>query len=256
MIDLHSHILPGVDDGPDTIEEALGMASDALDDGITVVAATPHVREDYPTRPETMEAKVKELRDALAEARLPLELRTGGELSIGMAQQLDDDDLRRFGLGGSSAYLLVEFPYTGWPAGLSALVLGLRSRGITPVIAHPERNAEVQTDPERLRPFVLAGALVQLTAASVDGRLGRRSRNAGFELIEKELAHLIASDAHLPAVRSIGMREAAHAVGDETLARWLTQDVPGAIVAGEPIPPRPPARTRSRPKLRLLRRSG
>jgi protein-tyrosine phosphatase len=101
---------------------------------------------------------------------------------------------------------------------------------------------------------VLAGALVQLTAASIDGRLGRPARAAAFDLIDHSLAHLIASDAHTPDIRSIGMRAAGEAIGDEDLARWLTRDVPGAIVAGQPAPA-PPATSRGRPRLRRFLRS-
>lgn len=253
MIDLHSHILPRVDDGPLTLGESLGIAVAAVADGIEILAATPHVRADYPTRPEAMEAGVEQLRSALAEAGIPLELRTGGEIALPMLDQLSEDALARFGLGGSPAYVLLEFPYGGWPATLAAVVLDLRSRGITPVIAHPERNAEVQADPERLRPIVLAGALVQLTSASLDGRFGKRARTAAYVLLDRWLAHLIASDAHTPDIRSIGMRAASAAVGDVELARWLTEDVPAAIIAGEPAPTRPSA-GKPRPALRLLRR--
>ncbi len=107
-------------------------------------------------------------------------------------------------------------------------------------------RAARQARPERLRPIVLAGALVQVTAASLDGRIGRRARDTGFELVEAGLAHLIASDAHTPDVRGIGMSEAAIAVGDEALAGWLTLGVPAAIVDGGPFSAQP-ARQPCRP---------
>ena len=116
------------------------------------------------------------------------------------------------------------------------------------MLAHPERNAEVQEDPERLRPIVDAGVLVQLTAASVDGRLGRAQASASRALLDARLAHLIASDAHAPAIRAIGMTAAAEAVGDDALARWLTHDVPAALLAGAPVPERP-----QKSRLRLRR---
>lgn len=247
MIDLHSHILPGIDDGARSLEDALGMARAALADGITQVAATPHVRSDYPTSADTMERTVGELRAALAGEGLGLELLPGGEIALDRLDLLGADDLTRFGLGGSPTYILLEFPYEGWPVALPSIVLGLRTRGVTPVIAHPERSRSVQADPERLRPIALSGALCQLTAASLDGRLGRRNRDAAFELLERGLAHLIASDAHTPDIRGIGMSGAADAVGDPALARWLTETVPAAIVAGEPVPATPaPVRRPSR----------
>lgn len=246
MIDLHSHILPGVDDGAATLEESLEIARAAVADGIELLAATPHVRDDYPTSADTMERLVAELRAALAVAGVPLELRPGGEIALDRLDELSEDELRRFGLGGNPGYLLVEFPYAGWPLGLEERVFRLAAAGIVSVIGHPERNADVQAAPDRLEPLVRSGALVQVTAASVDGRLGRSSQRAGLELIRRGLAHLIASDAHAPSLRGIGMSAAAAAVGDERLAAWLTRDVPAAIVAGQALEPRPEVRTRRR----------
>ena len=244
MIDLHTHILPGIDDGSRTPGDALEMARAALADGTRVVAATPHVREDWPTSPELMEARVADLRHALAETRIPLQILTGGEIDLHRLDVLSDEELQRFGLGGNPDYLLVEFPYYGWPLGLANRVLGLRERGITPVLAHPERNGDVQGNPERLRPLVDAGVLCQVTAASLDGRIGRRSRACGFTLIETGLAHLVASDGHTADIRGIGMSRAAAALGNEELARWLTYEVPAAIVGGLSLPPRPPVTPR------------
>lgn len=239
MIDLHSHILPAIDDGPATVAESVEMARAAAADGITVVGATPHVRDDYPTDAETMERGVKELRSALAETGVALEVRTGGEIALGWLDRLSTDELRRFGLGGNPRYLLVETPYAGWPRDFAERVFRLRAHEITAVIAHPERNGEVKANVRLLEPLVAAGALVQLTAASVDGRFGRTTAAVARELIDRGLAHMIASDGHMPSIRAIGMSSASAAVGHDALARWLTLDVPQAIVSDEPLPPRP-----------------
>jgi protein-tyrosine phosphatase len=249
MIDLHSHILPGVDDGPATLDESLEIARRAVADGVSVIAATPHVRDDYPTSADTMERLVGELRTALRQAAISVDVRPGGEIAIDWLDRLTDDDLGRFGLGGNARYLLVEFPYTGWPLSLHEWVFRLVTRGVTPVIAHPERNAEVQRNPEELRPLVGAGALVQITAASLDGRIGRSSRAAAVELLGRGLAHLVASDAHTADVREAGLAGAVDALGDPDLARWLTSEVPHAIVTDAPLPRRPEAKKR-----RFLRR--
>jgi len=246
VIDLHSHVLPGVDDGPPTIEGSLEILEAAAEDGIARIAATPHVRDDYPTEPATMERLVDEVNAAAREEGIPVEVLPGGELALGHAIVLDDETLRRFGLGGNPSLLLLEFPYSGWPLDLRDLVFRLETRGYRVVLAHPERNADVQADPEQLRPIVDAGVYVQLTAASVDGRLGRASASASSALLDAGLAHLIASDAHAPAIRAIGMSAAAEAVGDEALARWLTHDVPAALLAGTTPPPRPAQRRRLR----------
>jgi protein-tyrosine phosphatase len=244
VIDLHSHILPAVDDGPATLAESLEIARRAAADGVSVIAATPHVRDDYPTRPATMERLVAELQAAIRQEGIAIEVRPGAEIAIDWLGRLSDDDLLRFGLGGSAHYLLVEFPYAGWPLSLHDWVFRLVTRGITPVIAHPERNADVQANPEELRPLVDAGALVQVTAASLDGRVGRPSRAAAGELIERGLVHLLASDAHTPDVREAGLLAALDAVGDTHLAEWLTVEVPTAIVNDTPLPRRPQARRR------------
>jgi len=245
VIDLHSHVLPGVDDGPGAMEGSLEILRAAEADGIERMAATPHVRDDYPTAPESMERLVGEVNEAARAAGIAVEVLPGGELALEHAAALGDGTLRRFGLGGNPSALLLEFPYHGWPLDLRDLVFRLETRGFRIVLAHPERNAEVQAEPERLRPLVDAGVLVQLTAASVDGRLGRASADASRALIDAELAHLIASDAHAPAIRAVGMSAAAEAVGDEALGRWLTHDVPAAILGGA-APPARPARRRRR----------
>ncbi|MFY9579651.1 MAG: CpsB/CapC family capsule biosynthesis tyrosine phosphatase [Gaiellaceae bacterium] len=244
MIDLHSHILPGLDDGARDLDEALGIARAAVADGIRVIAATPHVRDDYPTTPEQMADGVAELRAAFAREGIQLELLPGGELAL---DELDRslDELRRFGLGGNPEYLLVETPYVDWPLSVGDTVFRLASNGITPVIGHPERNRAVQEDPERLAQLVRAGALVQLTAASLDGRLGSTTRACAERLLDADLVHLVGSDAHGPGVRAVGLSAAAAAVGDDGLAGWLTEEVPAAIVAGDELPERPRRQRRS-----------
>ena len=253
MIDLHSHILPGLDDGAETIDAALEMARSAVADGIGVIAATPHVRSDYPTDPARMEQLVEAVRAALSEQSIPLELLPGGEIALDMLAELPDPVLRRFGLGGNPRYLLVEPPYSGWPLGLEQTVFELRLRGFAVVLAHPERNDEVQESPERLERLVEMGTLVQLTAAAVDGRLGQRPQKTALRLLELGLAHLLASDAHAPTVRQVGMSAASREIGDDALGHWLTHGVPAAIVAGRELPARPERPGR---KLRLPRSSG
>lgn len=256
MIDLHSHILPGLDDGAATLDDALGIAEAAVADGIRVVAATPHVRAaDYPTSAEQMERQLDALQRELREAAVPLKLLPGGEIALDRLPELGDEELRRFGLAGNPRYLLLEAPYFGWPLGIEDTLFQLRLRGFTTVLAHPERNGEVQASPERLAPLVERGTLVQLTAASLDGRLGPGPQKTGLRLLELGLAHLLASDAHAPTLRQIGMAAAVREIGDDELARWLTEDVPAAIVAGGAIPPRP-ARPRRRFRRLSFRRYG
>jgi protein-tyrosine phosphatase len=135
--------------------------------------------------------------------------------------------------------LLLETPYASWLLDLPRTCAQLRREGVVPVLAHPERNPYVQENPLLLEDVVWAGAFVQLTAASVDGRLGRESASCARKLLELELAHCIASDAHGPSVREAGMSAAAEVAGGGELGNWLTQAVPAALLDGREPPPRP-----------------
>jgi protein-tyrosine phosphatase len=254
MIDLHSHVLPGLDDGARTLEDSLAIARSMEADGIRIVAATPHVRSDYPTTADAMTSSLDEVRAAVAEAGINLDVRGGGEIALTQLRKLDPGELIRFGLGGNPRLLLIEYPYLGRPPELALECERLTDLGIVAVIAHPERNPSVQERPADLEGAVQAGAVVQLTAASVDGRLGRAAANCARRLLELELAHLIASDAHAPGVRHAGMSNAAMAIANNSLAQWLTSHVPAALLADEPLPPRPALHRRPSKLLARIRR--
>lgn len=243
-MDLHSHVLPGIDDGANSFEDSVEIARAAERDGISVIAATPHVRDDFPTRAETMLALVDGLRERLRTDGVKVDIRPGGEVAFDKIAELGSDEVRRFCLAGNPRYLLVETPYLGWPLALGETFFRLLLMGITPVLAHPERNPLVQEDPLRLRSLVDSGVLVQLTASSIDGRAGKRVTATARRLLELELAHLVASDAHRPAVRMGGMAAALEAIDDLDLACWLGRDLPAAIVHERPLPERPHRRTR------------
>ena len=244
MIDLHSHLLPGLDDGARDLGESVAIARAMVDDGVRTVAATPHVRHDYPTSADAMEAALVLVRDAVVAAGWPLEVLGGGEIALDALSALAPGARARFGLGGNARLLLLEVPYEGWPIGLSQTVFELSVEGVVAVIAHPERNPEVQQRPDLLADVVRVGGVVQLTAASIDGRLGRAAARCARRLLELELAHLVASDAHAPDVRGAGLSAAVAAVGGGELGAWLTSDVPAALLAGTELPPRPAGRRR------------
>jgi protein-tyrosine phosphatase len=154
------------------------------------------------------------------------------------------EELRRFGLAGNQGFLLVETPYYTWPLDFADRVDRLGAEGIRAVIAHPERNSDVQDRPRLVEEVVEAGALVQLTAGSLDGRAGHHAQACAFKLLSLRVAHIVASDAHASSVRAIGMRSAIHAIENDELARWLTDDLPRAIVDGSELPDRPGRRRR------------
>ncbi len=245
VIDLHSHLLPGLDDGARDLSETVAIARSMAEDGVRAVAATPHVRYDWPTTPEEMEDALAATQKAIRAAEVELEVLPGAEIALEELGRLNEAVLARFGLAGNPRLLLLEFPYWGWPLSLAQTVRELRAAGVVSVLAHPERNPDVQGEPERLRDLVEAGAIVQLTAASVDGRLGKRPAHCSRALLAHGLAHLVASDAHAPTLREAGLSGAVRALGDDALGRWLTEDVPSALIAGTPLPQRPvPAKSR------------
>jgi protein-tyrosine phosphatase len=238
VIDLHTHVLPGIDDGARSLAEARAIALDAASQGVSVLAATPHVRDDYPTTADEMEEAVAEVRDDFKAHGVAIEVLHGGEVSLDLLWAIPPPELRRLTIAQTGKYLLLEFPYRGWPFALDSAVKRLVELGVRPLLAHPERNPEVQDRPDRLAGLVDAGALVQITAASLDGVRDRAAQAAALRLLEYGLVHVLASDSHGPHISREGLAAAAASLDDRELARYLTVDVPGAIVAGEPVPAR------------------
>jgi protein-tyrosine phosphatase len=239
VIDLHTHILPGIDDGAATLEASIELARSAAEAGVVALAATPHVREDFRTTAGAMEAALSDVRAAVERAGLPTRILPGGEVGMEYLDQLSLDELRRFGLGGNPDYLLVETPYFGVPLDLDDRLRRLRSLGITAVLAHPERSIALREKRDLLSRLVQAGTLVQVTAGSLNGAHGRDVRKAALALVDSGLAHCVASDAHGRELGRPQLDVVASAVGSRAVADWLTQEVPASILAGEPLPPRP-----------------
>jgi protein-tyrosine phosphatase len=242
VIDLHSHILPGLDDGVRSLGEARELARNAAREGVTAIAATPHVRWDYPTTADQMEEGVAALRRDFDEQGIPVDVLPGAEIEAERVVGMSHAELVRLSLAGTGRYVLVEFPYRGWPVSLDASVQHVTASGLTPVLGHPERNPEVQDRPARLEELVAAGAVVQVTAGSVLDWFGPAAKRAAERLLALRLAHLLATDAHGPHIRQGGLRAAAEALDDPLLAAHLTVSVPAAIAAGQGIPPLPDVR--------------
>ena len=244
MIDLHCHILPGLDDGPVNFDFSVAMARKAEEAGINIVVATPHVRSDYRTEPAGIAAAVAELNDALANEELELLVLAGAEVSLQKAAELDDGILSTLCLG-SGDYLLVESPYRSIDIDLEGIVWDLQARGFKPVLAHPERCPIFQRDPDRLARLVNGGVLCSITAASLAGRFGTTVRRFSLELMYDGLVHDVASDAHdhlhRPPDLLTGFESAeADIPGIRGQASWFTVTAPVAIVTGRAsLPPRP-----------------
>lgn len=240
VIDLHMHILPGLDDGVATIEEAVELGRAAWRSGVDQIVATPHVRDDYPTTREQIGAGLATLRQALAEAGVPVRLHAGAELDVRRAAAMEPSDLEDLGIGEHRRYLLLEVPYSGSPQLLEAFADTLRRRALVPILAHPERSAAFSEEPNRLFPLLESGCLVQVTAGSLVGDAGQRARRAAQELLERGMVHVVASDAHGRDLPRSGVADGVRGL-DPALAAYLTQEAPTAILAGQPVgePPRP-----------------
>ena len=244
MIDLHSHILPGLDDGPRTLEGSLELARGAVAAGTRTILATPHINDDASIDPERIAAGIEELRPALADAEIPLEVLPGGEIAIWRLVDLDDAQLRALALAGGP-YLLVESPFSPVVGDFEPMVLDLHARGHRVLLAHPERCPAFQRDPERLERLTGAGVLVQLTAGSMAGAFGTTVRRFSALLLREGLVHVVASDAHDAVRRPPGLRDGFASLERELPGlgeqqTWLTEDVPRAVLDGTPLPPRPP----------------
>lgn len=237
MIDLHCHLLPGIDDGPADLGGTLAMAQRHVQAGVEVVAATPHVAWDMPNEAETIERRLADVHAALTAAEIPLRVVRGAEIDVHQAVKLTDEELRALALGGGP-WLLLEAPLTTG-VGFAPVAYALLERGHRVLIAHPERSPLLQRDPDALRELVHAGAATQVTAASFAGSFGRTVREYAERMLEAGLVHSVASDAHDTFRRPPGMVEPLRTAGLAELIPQLAQEAPAAILTGEPLPPAP-----------------
>ena len=209
MIDLHCHLLPGIDDGARTLEDSLAMAELAIAEGITHILVTPHHKNgNYENVKTVIEKKTAELQAEFDKRDIALTLFPGQEVRLNgeLLTDVYNDEILFADL--DNQYLLIEFPTLSIPHYAESLFFQLHQKGITPVIVHPERNQAVIADPNTLLPFIERGALAQLTASSYVGIFGKEIAELSSRLIEANLVHIIASDAHNTRGRSFHMREA------------------------------------------------
>lgn len=253
MIDLHCHVLPGIDDGPDTIDESLALARAAAAGGTETIVATPHASARYPNRPESIGRLVAELNDRLEAEGVPVEIRQGAEVAMTHVQEIDPAELAEMTLGGGP-WLLLEPPFVPVALGIDQTVARLHSQGHGVVLAHPERCPAFHRDIDLLRAFVHDGVLTSITAGSLVGRFGGEVRRFAKRLLTERLVHNVASDAHDVHRRPPNLAAELEQAGLRELGDWLTAQVPGAILAGLEIPPRPAATEPGRRQWRRLTR--
>ena len=235
MPDLHSHILPGIDDGPSTMEESIEMARLAYEDGTRTIVATPHNRDV--TERSSLSA-VRDLADRfiqeLQARSIPLRLLLGMENHLEMNTPEQVEKGLAIPIEGTH-FILIELPFEFYPFYGEEVFFKLQIMGLRPIVVHPERNLAIQDNPQILANLVQKGALAQITAGSITGAFGKEPQKASKELLRQNLVHIIASDGHTargarkPLI-SPGTAAAARVVGKEA-ARNMVEDLPEAILA-------------------------
>ncbi|MFC4100425.1 tyrosine-protein phosphatase [Paenibacillus xanthanilyticus] len=208
MIDIHTHILPGIDDGAPDWDTSLAMARAAVEEGITGLVATPHHANGRYDNPKTVvESLVEELQTRLNAERIPLTVYKGQEIRVNtdLLEGIETKEL--LSLAGSS-YVLLEMPSSTIPERMSEWIYELNLLGIKPIIAHPERNAEVLQHPDRFQRLVEEGAFGQVTTHSLLGAFGKKIETFSWKMCSESLIHLVSSDAHNLSMRGFRLAEA------------------------------------------------
>jgi protein-tyrosine phosphatase len=256
MIDLHCHVLPGIDDGPDTVQESIALARGARADGIRTIAATPHLDWDHPgVDSRRIRNAVRALQARLDIAGVDVSVVPGAEIAAVRAVELDDAELGALSLGGGG-WLLLECPLLATLApGFVHAARSLMGRGHRVILAHPERCPIFLRSPELLIELVAEGMVTQVTAGALNRRFGRTVRDFARLLMDRNAVHVVASDAHGPNRPARIGAELALAGIEPRLAAWYTRDVPAAILSGRELPARPVIALPAR-RERLLRLVG
>ncbi len=239
MIDLHCHILPGLDDGALDLDDSLAMARQAERDGIAAVCATPHIRHDHDVAIEELAARVHALQERLDGDGVDVRVLRGGELAATDADRLTDAQLRLVALGGAGGWVLLEPAPGPLGEGLEELVGRLARRGLATIVAHPERHAGADFE-ERLKALVAGGCLIRWTAQFVADAV---AGDLVLRLADEGLVHLLGSDAHSshggrPVRLAAGFARLATVCAPERI-EWMVDGAPQAIVRAEPVSPMP-----------------
>ena len=238
MIDIHCHLLPGVDDGPGTMEAALEMARLAVQNGITHVVATSHITPGrYDNTLKSLTGVYQEFTRALKSHNVPLQTALASEVRLDpvIIHMVEAGTLPFLGEDGGNRLLLLEFPHTSIPPGGLELVRWLRQRGIKPVIAHPERNRAVINNVRNLEPYLKAGCLLQVTSGSLSGIFGDVPKKTAIKLLKLGWVTVMASDAHNCKLRPPEI-ESGRAVAEKIVGAkesWaLVRERPLQMIAG------------------------
>lgn len=243
MIDFHCHILPGLDDGAKNIEESLAMAKIAEEDGIQALVCTPHLYEEsYDTMLETATPRFEELEQRLIDSGSKLKLIFGAEVHV--APELPAFITRKKIPLIGGRYILLELPFNEVPGYMKHLIFELRIAGVTPIIAHPERNIVLADDPNILLTWLEQGALAQVNAGSIIGIFGHNAAQTAEIMLTHHMVHFIGSDAHHAEGRRTPMLSPCRQALEEMLGKEQAEDLltnnPTKAIAGHRIRRREP----------------
>lgn len=237
MIDLHCHILPGIDDGARDLDQALVLARAAVADGITHTVATPHIHTGrFPNTLISITRAYRQLCAALKAESIPLKIGMAAEIRLSeeILNMVLLNQVPYLGKWEGEKVLLLELPHSHIPPGTEQLIRWLRKQKVRPMIAHPERNKDVIRDFNKVMPLVREGCLFQVTAGAVAGHFGEPAQERAIQLLEQDLVTILATDAHhevrRPPVLNLGREAAAEIVGEDKAWRLVLQN-PGKIAA-------------------------
>lgn len=233
MIDIHCHIIPGVDDGPKDMDMSIAMARQAVSDGITTIAATSHIPDDR-LSPEMIKKHIRIINERFSEEEIPLSVVTGGELPFYLPVSV----MSGYTINGNG-YVLLEFPHSHLPHTAQDTILEIIDNGMKVIVAHPERNPTVIRNPGIIIDIVKnTGAGLQITAGSLTGIFGSGPKSCAVRLLKKKVVTVIASDAHSSGTRrpvlSEGLRVASKFTGEKA-AEKMVVDNPRSIIFGQPV---------------------
>lgn len=257
MIDIHSHILYDVDDGAKSVQDSLNMAREAVNQGIQVIYATPHhLNGQFENSAEEIKLAVELLNDMLANHNIDLDVKVGQEIRINgdLLEHLKNGSLLT--LGDKETYILIELPSNHVPAYTGNLLFDLQVEGLKPIIVHPERNSEIVQKPDILFDLVNNGALTQVTAASVAGKFGKTLQKFSLDLIDANLTHFVASDAHNTSTRAFWIDEAFWVIeeklGIDTV--YYIKENAHILDLNEMVIGEPPQQMRTKRKFKLFKK--
>ena len=195
MVDIHTHVLPQLDDGAKDMEASLSLLRDAERQGIDTVFVTPHIITGlYTPTAKEIKQQQKILQDRLFQENIGITLVMGAE--IGITSEVKTEELMHYTLNGGEKYLLLELPFVSYPLNCDEVIFQYQSQGFTPIIAHPERAFSVINKPDRLRAWRKKGVLFQINSKSIIGRYGKTVKNVAIKMLKDGIVDFVASDAH------------------------------------------------------------